>query len=252
MRMKTKVILLLCIAFLYACKEDDLMRYDSNTSIYFDFKNSNKKVVGETTFSFAKGSVLVKDTIIGIPVAILGPVVPSNLDFKIIVVDTGTTANSSHFEVLKDQFIEAGKGKGELKVRVFRRDDLTDTILKIQFQLQPNENFHTDYYRSKEQIMDPDYMDRLNFTLYITDIYTAPEYWKTRYRLYLGDFSIKKFDLLCSMLLLTREELEKALTDSAKLMNYASMLKAYLQQCKDQGKTIMDGDKEMTAGMYAS
>lgn len=281
MKNTIKILSLLCVIAAFAsCKEDKLLTYDSETSIFFRQKKwvatSNAYTVsmtydGKTMSVSTKANinevidsvevsmafvdeVLRSDTTF-LPVSIMGDISPERRDINFEIINSGDDRQAVEgvdFRIL-DAYIPAGRKDGGIVIEMMR-DNLTEDESKIiDFRLLPNEYFETDYKWINRSTTDTTKVSTLTMRLAFTDGLKKPSSWPTSF---LGEWSTKKAYLLVYELGMSWEFMYDSQPDRLIAAAYGNALAKWLLQYKEDHDGTpyyeADGETEMKAGSSAS
>jgi hypothetical protein len=169
----------------------------------------------------------------------------------LVVVDPRSTAvEGVHFE-MRPTIIPAGKSKDSVFVRLIRENlKVVEKELILILKILPNEEFNTDLvdvrvYNNGERSM-------YEYKIYVSDILAKPLRWNDNYY---GDFSVKKFELICEVNSFPPAYMDGVPFDGrtispADAQPIALRTYLHLEFEKEAGRTIYeaDGVTEMTMG----
>ncbi len=111
--------------------------------MYFKINFDNNRDTGIVSFGYALPSA--KDSIVKIPLSIIGQVVKTDRPCKILVADSSTAIVGKHYDALPDTFkIHAGRTSDTLRLKVYRTADLQTKPVRIVLYIVSNEYFNTD------------------------------------------------------------------------------------------------------------
>ena len=205
MKIQLKPLLLLLLTlFVIGCKEDSLKTYDENesgSSIYFSEKyarTDTSTVVKKITFATAP---IATDSIIEVYVAVTGAKSTVDRPYSISIADSSSMIKGTHYELLTEPVISAGKLKDTLQFKLYRTSDLQTTRVYLNLSLQANENFNLNlpYYTTSSVTQN-----LLSYTFSLEDMRATSFWWQSPYTsyvtLYLGTFSYEKVALICNVM----------------------------------------------------
>ncbi len=152
------ILLTAAVGFMAFGCEQSLQTYDSGetpANIYFTFANydgqDNMLAVDSTSVSLLKSGVVMADSILEIPVSVMGlPVDYARaIAFRSIAQEgvTNEAVEDRDYELLPSE-IMADSVRGVVRVKLLSSDALTaqgPLGLKFKLELLPNEHFRTDY-----------------------------------------------------------------------------------------------------------
>lgn len=237
-------VIFMTLCGLNSC-ETDLMDYEGDAGVYFAVQHPWSSGFGDSiqwemcpstdiSFFFAKKV----DSTITIRVQILGPRLPQDRYFKMVVVDTGTTATVNHdFDALADRYVMAANTHyTDVKINLHKQSDLAGQKRKVMIRLEETPDFklpmNTWYPWPKQDTWTPSAgtegvdISAIEHTLYISDISVAPSGWSPYY---FGTFSKTKFDKMCEVLILTYDDFLKESLNPIRSLSIALRMAAYLE-----------------------
>lgn len=224
-------------------------------SEYEDYKGADVVYMNETTdttrfsFTYVDGK---KDRMVQeIKVNTIGEV----CDYDRVVNIKFTPVNAVEgvdFEPLADQYvIKAGETSMVIPIVMIRTQILQKEAKVIDMELFENEYFKTYYdYGSSDKITWVK-TNRLKQTLVYSEFMNQkPATWDPYV---LGNFSQKKFMLICDLMGIEREKFLDSSYMSSRTSYIGAYMKKYLAGEKAAGRTVYeeDGVTEMTMGKYA-
>lgn len=203
--MKKGILFFIVSVLLLACSEEEVANYSSSDRIYFNNKSEPDSVI--VNLKAADKPVYVDDTIIRIPVRLLG--YSSNVDraFTAEALDASTAVVGRDFEILPS-YILADTNSGTLNVKLKNSDLLKGgETLALYLMLRPNEFFDTDY--SEDIATNKEYNNLYYKIFFYATVDVEPGLWKDYVRtasygvsgglkLYLGEYSLRKFEVFCT------------------------------------------------------
>lgn len=136
--------LLAIVGILCSCSSNDDFLYQSQDNVYFNFADSTASKI---SFTFAYTPMLTQDTIF-VPVKISGKRVSTDRFFKIVVVDSLTTAKPGvHYKPLAEKYLmPADSGAIAVPIIIYNTDPLlNDSTLTLGFALQPTGDFQIEF-----------------------------------------------------------------------------------------------------------
>ena len=247
----------------YSCKKGEYLLKNEDSSVYF----YDKDKLPTDSCRVAAFGYWDRDTVIKLPVQLLGPL--SNMDRKYTcrVLDDGTSAASgTAFSIEGNLFaIAAGKYTDTIKVKVFNRHlPASSPVEQIVLEIRPSEAFNNLLLDK-----DPLVADSYNAAYYNNDnIYQAvikidysspvPAFWEDPENLaFFGDYTPKKakefiqwtgVDIRCFT---TKQRL--VIYTNEELQFEARRFAVYLSNAYKQGTPILDEDgKPMQMGKALS
>lgn len=179
--MKKYILFILLSVCLWSCSEDEIKPYHGGQYLYFShLMNSNEKAV-----SVSFNNYLFKDElIVKIRISLVGDPVKEATPYKVIVVDTATTAKSKNYQLPELSYFKPGLASDTLEVKLIKTDDLKEDV-KLCLQIVPNEYFDGTV-KQYEQI-------RIIFN----NVISKPVWWTSDVvKFYLGKYSRTKYEAL--------------------------------------------------------
>lgn len=140
----TLFILAIIVMGVSSCGENPDFVYHSQDNIYLDYEDTTARMI---SYSFAYTPEKVEDTIY-IPVKISGKIETYDRSFKLVVLDTATTAEPAlHYEPFKDAYtMPADSGTVRVPVVIYNKDpELADKTVSLAFALVATEDFKIDF-----------------------------------------------------------------------------------------------------------
>jgi hypothetical protein len=248
---KIHYIIIYCLLFTFACKEDRLELYKSPESIYFpgEIISSVYQPKDSTFFSFGYTSDFIQDTLLKIPVATTGARVGYDRTYAMQVLTSSTLEEGNDFEFENQVYsIKSGRLQDTIRIRLKRSKALRERARKLDIVLLANADFAV---QMKSQIVGTGakaqlrYFDR--FTLVADDVVGAPWFWDlsrnkaaTTTIGYLGDYSQKKFQLLIGYFKLDVAEITKEVMPGNYLVPWAYGLQSYLNDMAAKGSPVLE------------
>lgn len=226
--MRYIIFIPLLVTFLWACSEDKFTTYDSDRFVYFT-KGITADSITESFF-FYPG----EDTHeIKLELAFAGMPVGENMTYRVDIDESLTTAvKGSDFDYEPDQTWEAGKERDTLVVKLMKTAKLENEMVRVVLKLTPTRDFAlgpAGNARSQRMIF--------------TSKAIAPAWWTADIvRYYLGEYSDAKYAKFIEAAGIS----DMSNMGPTELRYYSLRLKYHLLEMKNAGKTVMDGDVEMT------
>ncbi|MDE6452528.1 MAG: DUF4843 domain-containing protein, partial [Odoribacter sp.] len=199
-----------------------------------------------------------RDSVIPIRVQITGDAVNYERYFKVVVVDTGTTAVSGHdFDPIAEiQTVAANTRYTDMKIKLYKQPDLSGMSRSLMLRLEETADFRLPFSiwypwpgqhgwspSTGAEVID---ISAIEHTIYISDVVKQPEGWWLGL---LGDFTVKKFNMMCEMFGLTIEDFSKENMDANRARALGQRFDAYLKAQKEAGNEILEENgKPMTMG----
>lgn len=244
-----KMVFIFSLFILFSCTKE-LKKYDGINSIYFvaSIDPTTNGVTDKTEMSFGLSSPSQVDSIIGIPVRVLG--VPSGADreYRFRVIDSSTAKKGKDYDFVNTKFImKAGAVTDTIKIKLYRTAILTDTALSIALKLEANENFATKMDSLSDNTATGQKLSYISHTVYVSDVLRKPRYWSPSS---FGDYSKKKLLLICQLMNITPLYLEISTpTLQSEIVYFGKFVQNYLNDRKAKGDIIYEDDgAEMVMG----
>ena len=210
--MKKYIYLLITIAFLYACSEEELQKYESGNYLNFqyqEYKNFKNDSV-DISFFFYPGKDKIK---VPIGFELVGNLLNEDKEFVLEFDKENSTAEESDFSFEEKLMFKANKTIDTVFLTLNKSEKLNDSIFKIVFNLVENSNFK------------PGITEKKSLKIYFTSQVSKPEWWKDDIEtVYLGEFSAEKYNLFFQLNNIT--DLEDVHLSIVR--QYALKLKHYL------------------------
>jgi hypothetical protein len=204
------------------CKEAELERWDSPASIYFAFATQGRALDNSTEgINMIRNGVDVADSLVGIPVSILGATVPYD---RPIAVESLYDQTTNATEGVDYQFVEtvipANSTTGYVVVRLITTDNLHnagDPGLFMKLKLVANRHFNTDYTdildasAPKDPVTGEDLLDPRVFSIRYANAKEQSPLWNAvggakDMETYFGTWSNRKVLLMCDILNLSYDD----------------------------------------------
>lgn len=223
-----------------SCKKESIMTYQGTNDVYFRANYVNSVDTGIVSFGFALTSV--KDSIVKIPIAVMGQVSKEARSVKIIVADSSTAIAGTHYDALPDFKIGAGRTVDTLLLKVHRTPDLQQKGVTIVLALMDNNEFATNMKTKTTNSITGAYFSFIKYRINLNDIFEKPKYW---YEPYVGTFSRKKVYLMSQVLGITPQQINEVTSSSTSLGTenyYGRAVQIYLNQQKAAGTPVYEDD----------
>lgn len=261
--MKYKIYhLVYCTALLLltaACKKDRLLTYSASNNVYFNYiagadpsQNQLGLYEDSIAITFAFSPSAVRDTVLGIPIAVTGEAKNYDRVIKIVADPASTAQPSTHYEFPATFVMPAGKTSDSVHIRFKRSADLTTTDVLLHLRLQESDQFTTQLkFRSatpkmqNRPIPNTDTVWTTSFKIIINDKLSAGPYWDRDYSSYFGDFSEKKVRLLNQLVGMPLDTWSVPVTTSQQrsdLNYYGGFTARYLKDQAFAGNMIFEAD----------
>ncbi|MVZ65664.1 DUF4843 domain-containing protein [Sphingobacterium sp. DK4209] len=254
------IYILFTLIFLSACKEEGLMTYsveDSGSSLYFTEKiNRSSKDTLMKVISLGRTPEDIKDSIIFIPVSIIGPVANQDRPIHIDIPDSATMKEGLHFDFINRPMIRANHVVDTIYLKLHRTPDLLKNRVYLKLDLKSNEYFDT---RITTKINSKVEQDIISYSLSYDDMFPIPHLWTTwpskpTFIGFFGEYSRRKVELLIEVLKIDPEMLynPERIPKISQIVNWSSYMKYWLNKQKAEGNTQFDeNNKEITMGPSA-
>jgi len=199
--MRNNIAILVVVAFialLPACKKQDIPSFDAAPSIYFlaTAQWSGDPATDSLLTSFGYAADNVTDSIIKLPISVLGKTSPIDREYKVTAVASGTTAKAGYnYDLPEKTVIRAGLSTDSLTITIHRTPDILYNPLSLTLQLEPNDNFKTDMTMDTLDAVTGKPVYYTIFKVVMQDGLTQPATWN-QVSFYFGTFSVKKLKLI--------------------------------------------------------
>lgn len=204
--MRKIILFLIAGLFLLACSEEKIADYSSVDRIYFNNSSVDSVLVNLRSID---APIFLDDTIIGIPVRLMGYFSDVDRAFTAVALDSSTAKVNQDFEIMPS-YIPANSNVGSLNIKLKNSDALKNGgTLALYVKLLPNELFSTDY--SEDIATNKDYNNLCYRIYFYASLNTPPRIWyvgtnngtNRNYGLgpYLGLFDdtwIRRFEVFCA------------------------------------------------------
>ncbi|WP_200976055.1 DUF4843 domain-containing protein [Echinicola sp. 20G] len=243
------IYLLLAIVACWSCVEDELDTFQNEDSIYFSMSTEGTSVNPDTDSLFYSVGLVPQtftDTIISIPVKVLGLVKDQERSFT-VELSQGTTAQEGvDFEFVNDHVIPAGEVSSNIDIRLIKTEEIAEDTVVLKLKLLSDDHFKTEMTTYIDRYGEAQ-LSHVDLDIYLTGVIQEPQYW---FEPYLGKFSAKKFFLMVDVL--GFDPLIYTGNVSLSQNQYFGIaMKRYLDEQKALGNTIYDEDgTEMEMGVY--
>ena len=180
----------------WSCQKD-LDLYSGRDFVYFNPSAG----LDSTYFSFAYVDVNKSVDSLYIQVRTGGEVKNYDRQVKVKIAETNATAEVD-FKTLPDSYtISAGNTFGTILVELLRPEILKKEERYLILELEENEYFTLNYPTKVTSSKDKEY-SAIRYKIFFSEIMAPPTKWST-YEF--GEFSVKKLDMICEELNLTRD-----------------------------------------------
>ena len=215
---------------------------------------------GPISFNNVNASITTSYTYFTVSLA--GEVKDYDRPYKLIIDEENTDAiEGVDFDISENEFcIKAGKASDQVRVKIIRNERLTKGVLTAAFKLLPNEYFtlDIDHFKSTSNWnVEGEILDASIYSISFSEIYTAPSSWYQFSGSFLGDFSVRKFNLLNTIMGWALSDWSNANAAGSKVttakMGYATTaLRNRLIEEAKNGTPVLeeDGTPMQLAGNY--
>lgn len=195
-----KIVAILTTVLLFGSCQKEIKTYDWTDMVYFDVK-SNRVPIDTTNYSFAFDEPEIGKILIPIRIQMTGEL--KDYDRKIeleIVYSDPEVIKGTHFDVDLDTcYIRRNTTYQDINIQVNRLPDMLTRSYRIGLRLKDNQYFKL---TNKRHITDPvnnTSVDLLTHTVVFSEIIQRPEFTWFEPDDYFGEFSVKKFLLICEV-----------------------------------------------------
>lgn len=214
---RTKAIWCLCTflfsgILLLSCSDSGLKTYDDVPRIYFKFADTS--TYGESddqiTINMGYDVPLKDDTIIQIPIKLMGRVADVDREVKAVIINEESTATEGTDIEILSAVLPANAIYGTVSVKLYRTKDVDSNMMFARILLASNENFHTDYSTSK---LNNSERNGLVYNIFFTAQAEKPSLWAASYSSMtltttFGAYSNTKMNVIYEACGVTREYFE--------------------------------------------
>jgi hypothetical protein len=217
--MKKKLLTIMIATVLSSCGYDRLPVYEDVDRIYFEFASLTMAQLRDQKIDWAHPDrVQVRfgydkapkqDSTVQIAVKVMGRAVSYDRPVTVALIDKESSAvEGVDFEILPS-VIPANSLTGTLNVRLMNTDTLQTATLLARLRLTPNAHFHVDY----TQVKVSDGISATEYSVYFDARHDMPGLWAdatsgARLKIYFGEYSEKKLELMCLVWGFTRDHFE--------------------------------------------
>jgi hypothetical protein len=231
------IALFFSVVLLFSCKKSDLITYDGSRALYFSVASADSVSV-----NFSILSDEVKDTIVKIPVGLLGLPLGAAAPFEVAVNDPITTAiKGSEFELPGQFSFLPQKSFDTVAVKFTRTARMAQGEFVLGLELKSNTQFNNALYDTNQA------KNRSRkVRIFVTDILKPTPKWLNTPGVlgtehYLGRFTKKKILVL---VMLDDDWPFKTLYDNVDTYRsyYGNLLNNYLKAQKAAGTPVLEDD----------
>lgn len=180
--LKSLILFLFACLLLTGCKTDEIDTYGSKRALFFPnlHPNDNKIIIDSIFVSFSHHPG-VDELEIPFRVSLIGPLLESDLEYSVSVIDETTTATTKDYELPEKFIFRKGMVHDSLWIKI-KRENLGDREALLAFKVVENKNFTVGFY------------DRQIAKLAFNDIISQPKWWdKEIITNFFGEYSYKKY-----------------------------------------------------------
>ena len=187
--MKYMIKLVLAFAMMvsmYACSQNEVPGYEGGHSLFFErwkMLSSSKRVrVDTVAYSFSH-YVGKEELIHHFKMGLIGDLLAADMEYKVVVVDSLTTATPEQYELPEHPVFHKGSAVDSLPIVIKKVPSLKDKEVVLTVRLVENDNFGLGYWGYRDV--------RIRFD----DIIKKPLWWDDEVTYaYLGEYSYKKLE----------------------------------------------------------
>ncbi len=248
---KTSFAFLLIIFFASSCKKERV-RYtgepgrESGVYFYsvatFTPDRTPLSYTDSINYSFLNVRPELKEVTITVPVKLIGNVSDKDRYFKVKAAG-GTAIEGVDFEKLKDRYVVSAKSASViLPIVLYRSAKLTTSSYYLDLQLEETDDFKL-ILPFLINVGNNQRMDATKFRIRFSEIIVMPSYWSIFGGDYFGDWSIKKFQILNSLMGWTTSDWNYAGRNGypvqlGRFTYAANLFKDYLQKAADTNQIV--------------
>lgn len=178
--MKKYIALFVFLLGLWACSTKEIEVYTSERYLYFP--DSTKGLdTAMISFTHHPGATTLE---VPFYVGLTGPICEQPLEYKLIVVDSLTTADPTDYDIPTGLKFAAGKNIDIVNITIKNvRPELLNKSVYVTFRIAENENFKPGLYNQQE------------IKISFNNIKSKPLWWTGNIeRILLGEYSHKKYE----------------------------------------------------------
>ncbi len=253
---------------LFGCKTD-MMDYEGRAGVYFAVQNPFVGGIGDSTSwpytpltEIPFITTTSTDSAVKLRVKLLGNLVNKDRTFKMVIVDSGTTAiEGTDYDLPQTEYVlSANTISKEVVIKVHRSSSLKDTLRKVMFELVPTADFALpintwfpapgQYGYSPKPGAPIENISAIRHTIIISDVITSqPSGWLPGF---FGDFSRKKYIILAEWYNLTWDDFTRANMDPNRSRALGQRAKYRLEELEAEGNPVLEADgTPMKMGPFA-
>ncbi|MBD8487749.1 DUF4843 domain-containing protein [Echinicola sp. CAU 1574] len=243
------IFLLLTVVLCWSCVEDELNTFQNEDSIYFPMSTegtSQNPNMDSLFYSVGLVPTTFTDSLISIPVKVLGRVADEDRSFTVELGQGTTAQEGTDFEFVNEHVIPAGEVSATIDIRLIKTEEIAEDTVVIKLKLLADEHFKSEMTTYVDRY-GQEQLSHVGLDIYLSGVLQQPEDW---FEPYLGKFSSKKFFLMVDVLgfdpLIYTGDVALS-----KSQYFGVVMKRYLDQQKALGNTIYEEDgTEMEMGVY--
>lgn len=245
-------------SFLFGCKTE-MMDYEGKPGVYFANQQAFVGGGGDST-SWPYSPITEvpfitttsNDSLVKIKVKLLGNLVNKDRTFKMVVVDSGTTAILGTDYDLPEQnhILKANEASANVYVKVYRAPSLKDTTRKLMFTLVETTDFELpidtwypapgQYGYSPKPGAPVQNISVVRHTILLSDVITnQPTGW---FGGFYGDFSKAKYQFLADYFELTWGDFSREKMDTNRARALGQRAKYRLEELEAEGNPVLEAD----------
>lgn len=242
-------IILLSFLGFTSCNEEEIETYNGTDNIYFSpsvfpIAIAGARVLTDSVgLSFGLENPSIIEKTYKIPIRVQGKLSDTDRKVKITVDPSSTAIAGTHFKLPDNIVMHAGQEVDTIEVKLFRTPDMKDKTMLLVLNLEQNEAFTTNMKDKVLNVLTQKMMSFISFKLSFDDKLTVPPGWFSGF---LGDFTAKKFFLMCELMHLEPSMFNNKLGSSglsiSDIQYYQNFMKRYLNDQKEQGNIIYEED----------
>lgn len=249
---------LLAAAILFGCKAE-MMDYEGKPGVYFANQQPFISGTGDSTSwpytpvtEIPFITTTSNDSLVKLRVKLLGNLVNKDRMFKMVVVDSGTTAKEGvDYDLPAQNYVmKANTAYADVFVHVYRASSLKDTMRKVMFTLVETPDFKLpidtwypapgQYGYSPKPGAPVQDISVIRHTILLSDVITnQPTGW---FGGFYGDFSKKKYQFLAELFNLTWDDFSREKMDTNRARALAQKAKYYLEELEAEGNPVLEED----------
>ncbi|MDR0893395.1 MAG: DUF4843 domain-containing protein [Mediterranea sp.] len=166
-----------------SCSHEDLPTYDDVNRVYFKYAGYPTGNLNSDTFRYGVDNMTVNmgydipvkpDSIISIPVLLMGHTAPVAREMKVDLIPEESSAVLGEDLEIMPSYIGADTIAGYVNLKIKSSPKSYQGTLLARIRLVPNENFYTDYVIVQA---DGASKNAVVFNVYFTSTSEAPEFW---------------------------------------------------------------------------